>query len=27
MAERFVFPLLSGLAWLVPPALLIFHAV
>jgi len=27
MAERVVFPLLSALAWLVPPALLILHAI
>jgi hypothetical protein len=26
MAERVTFPLLSALAWLVPPALLILHA-
>jgi len=27
MAERFAFPLLSAAAWLVPPGLLIFHAL
>jgi hypothetical protein len=27
MAERVAFPLLSALAWLLPPALLIAHAL
>ena len=26
MAERLAFPMLSALAWLLPPALLIIHA-
>jgi hypothetical protein len=27
MAERLAFPLLSAVAWLLPPALLIVHAL